>query len=233
MIAAARKRSVAIVEAQGRPHEQELTEGLRVERDGDFGRNGLDIGGAGGPAAGRRPGRRDARRGGIGRHPLGEGEPARGIGVPGEAQGRQTRGRGRPARRLHLRRGQEVGERVEIVADADPSLGAGLQGRRAAPAERIEDDVARPRVACDERVGQGGREAREVRAHRVEGVAPQALLGLPFGLDADGRQVERECQGELRGACTRAAARRSGRHGRGRYLPDPPPIPVGAMGRGA
>ena len=70
-------------------------------------------------------------------------------------------------------------------------------GRRAAPGERVEDDVARPRVAGDEGVGQGRREAREVRAHRVEGVAPQALLVLPLGREGDRRQLERKLEGEL------------------------------------
>ena len=65
-------------------------------------------------------------------------------------------------RRLDLGRGQEVGEGVEVVADADPTLRARLERRRAAAGERIEDDVTGSRVARDERVGQGGREAREV-----------------------------------------------------------------------
>ena len=43
--------------------------------------------------------------------------------------------------------GQEVGQRIEIVADADPPLGACLESGRPASRERIEDDVAAPRVA--------------------------------------------------------------------------------------
>ena len=102
--------------------------------------------------------------------------------------------------RLDLGRRQQVGERVQVVADADPALGAGLEGRRPASGERIEDDVASARVAGDEGVGKGGREAREIRAHRVERVAPQPLLVLPLGRDRQGRQLRGEVEGELSGA---------------------------------
>ena len=65
-------------------------------------------------------------------------------------------------------------------------------------------------------------------------VAPQALLGLPLGRDGDGRQLERQLQGELaRGGRGGRVACRSGRHGRSEILPGPSPIPVGAAGRGA
>ena len=112
---------------------------------------------------------------------VGERQPAPRRGVPAEAKLREPGGGGGRARRLDLGRSQQVGERVEVVADPDPALGAGLQRRRAATRERIEDDVARPRVAGDEGVGEGRREARQVGAHRVEAVAPQALLVLPLG----------------------------------------------------
>ena len=36
-----------------------------------------------------------------------------------------------------------MGERIEVVADADPPLGAGLERCRATPRERVEDDIAR------------------------------------------------------------------------------------------
>ena len=101
---------------------------------------------------------------------------------------------------------QQVGERVEVVADPDPALGAGLERRRAAAAERVEDDVAGSRVAGDERMGEGGREARQVRAHRVEPVAPQALLILPLGGDRAARAA--------RSARDRAGRGRAGRAGR-------------------
>ena len=65
-----------------------------------------------------------------------------------------------------------MGERVEVVADADAAFCAGLEGHGPAAGERIEDDVAGPAVASDEGVGEGGRKARQVRAHRVERVAP-------------------------------------------------------------
>jgi len=48
-----------------------------------------------------------------------------------------------------------------------------------------QDDVAAARVAGDEGVGEGRREAREVRAHRVERVAPEPLLVLPLRCDPD------------------------------------------------
>src|SRR6185503_14329612 len=90
--------------------------------------------------------------------------------------------------------------------------------RGAATRERIEHDVARPRVAGDEGVREGGREARQVRAHRVERVAPQALLRLPVGFEGDRREFERQLEGELargrRGRGTRARSVRSGRHRR-------------------
>src|SRR5918995_603094 len=53
-------------------------------------------------------------------------------------------------------------------------------GTRAAGAERVQDDVAQTRVAGDERVGERRRKAGEVRAHRVQAVAPQARLHLPL-----------------------------------------------------
>src|SRR4029079_10565007 len=51
--------------------------------------------------------------------------------------------------------------------------------------------------AGDERVGEGGREAREVRAHRVEAVAPQPRLELPVRLDRDRREGTGQLEGEL------------------------------------
>ena len=56
------------------------------------------------------------------------------------ASRRARLGRGR---RLELGGGQHVGERVEVVADADPALGRRLDGRGAAAGERVEHDVAR------------------------------------------------------------------------------------------
>ena len=111
---------------------------------------------------------------------------------PGEAEGREPGRRGSAGRRLDLGGGQQVGERIQVVADADPALGAGLERRRPAAAERVEHDVAGPAVAGDEGVGQRRREAREVRAHRVEGVAPEALLLLPLRRDVEARQRRAE-----------------------------------------
>ena len=142
-------------------------------------------------------------------------EPRLGFGVPGEAELGEPGHGGGPGRRSDLGRGQQVGERVEVVADADPALRARLERGGAATRERIEDHVTGPRIAGDEGVGEGGREAREVRAHRVERVAPQALLGLPLGFQRDRRQFERELEGELaRGGRARWRSVRSGRHRR-------------------
>ena len=96
-----------------------------------------------------------------------------------------------------------MGQRIEVVPDTDAALGGRLDGRRAAAGERIEHDVAGPAVAGDERVHERGREAREVRAHGVEAVAPQARLVLPLGLDGQGGQGTRQLEGELTGGHSR------------------------------
>ena len=136
-------------------------------------------------------------------------QPA-GVGGPGEAErgepGAGLGGRGG----LELGGGQDVGERVEVVADADTALRGRLDGRRAAAAERVQDHVAGTAVAGDEPVGEGRREAREVRAHRVEAVAPQPWLRLPLGLDPEGGQRAGQLEGELAG---RDGSRRDGRSG--------------------
>ena len=150
---------------------------------------------------------RPARRGiGLDRRAL---RQPRGRGCrPGEAKPRQARpGLGR-RRRLDLGRGQEVGKGVEVVADTDPTLGARLERDRATSGERIEHDVAGPAVAGDEGVGERRREARQVRAHRMERVTPQPLLRLPFGLDPEARQVGRQLEIELTGCEARGPARR-------------------------
>ena len=126
-------------------------------------------------------------------------EPAGGVAVPGESQRREPGPGLGGRRRLELGCRQNLRERVEVVADPDPALGDRLEGRRAAAAERVEHHVAGAGVAGDERVREGRREAREVRAHRVEAVAPQAWLRLPVRLDRQGRQGARQLEGELAG----------------------------------
>ncbi len=176
-----------------------------------------------------------------------EREPEPGVGLAGPAQPE----RGQPGPRLGLRgrldlgRGQQVGERVEIVADADPALRTGLERGRPTAAERVEDDVPGPRVAGDEGVGQGGREARQVRAHRVEPVAPQPLLILPFGRDRQRRELVRSDVPAGRGRAAprrargsrqakRSASSRHERAGKGGPGPsDPCADPGGTTGRGA
>ncbi len=216
-----------VVEPKGRPDEQQLAEGPWVEREGDLDR---DVFGAVGRCRAGAGGRHERVRG-VRRHPdaLAEGQPAGRIRVPGQPELGETRGRLGACRRLDLRRGQQMGERIEVVADPDAALGAGLEGRRAAPGERVEDDVARPRVASDEGVGERRREAREVRAHRVEGVAPQPLLVLPLGGERERRQLGRQLEGEL----TRGDVRRTCRHRRSRTSLSLLRIPAEAMGRGA
>ena len=136
--------------------------------------------------AGRRRRRRDRRaRSSRSRSPPSPPE-RRG---PGPGLGR---GRG-----VDLGRGQHVGERVEVVADADPALGDRLERDGAPAAERVEHDVARSRPAGDEGVAERRREAREVRAHRVEAVAPEPLLVLPLRGDRQLGQAERQLEGEL------------------------------------
>ena len=80
----------------------------------------------------------------------------------------------------------------------------------------------RRRIAGDEGVGEGRREAREVRAHRVERVAPQPLLVLPLGRDPDRRQLGGQLPARARGpAGTRVGSGRRhrllAREGRGAY----------------
>ena len=151
MIAAARKRRFG---PRGRGWSARTGAGpaFRMERQRDLHGNGLA------PGRSTRPSRLGGRAGfaGVGDDPGGESQPARLAGVPGEAELCEP-GRG-------LRRGsaggpwprQEVRKRVQIVADADAALRAGLEGGGAAPRERIEHDVAGPRIPRDERVGQGG-----------------------------------------------------------------------------
>ena len=92
-----------------------------------------------------------------------------------------------------------MSHRIEVVADADAALGTGLERRRPASAEGIEDDITGPAVARDEGMRQRCREHREVAAHGVEGVAPEALLHLPLGLDVEPRQRRQEAGIELAG----------------------------------
>jgi hypothetical protein len=140
-----------------------------------------------------------AARGGIGLDRGGEATPVCRSGAVGEPQRRDPGPRLGGGGGLELCGGQKVGERVEVVADPDATLRRGLHGGGAAPRERVEDDVAGPAVAGDERVSEGRREAREVRAHRMERVAPEPALRLPFGLDRDPRQLDRKVERELLG----------------------------------
>ncbi len=218
----------AVVELEGRPDEQQLRQRVRVEGEGHLGRDQL-VGRA--PVVRACP--RNPRAGRVRHDPLGDREPIGRLGIPGESELGQA-GRGRAARRrLELGRGQQVGERVQVIADADASLRAGLERGSAAAGERVENDIAGSRIARDEGMREGGRKARQVRAHRVERVAPQALLRLPFGLDGHRRQIERQLKGELGGGCSaRATPSRSDRHGLVVTSMARRRSPIGAMGRG-
>ena len=116
----------AVVEAQVRAHEQELRERARRERDGDLVRDRLRprvraVARAGGGHAGGRVAR-------VRLHCVGEGEPGGRVRVPREAEGGEA-GAGLGGRAgLELGRRQDVGERVEVVADADPALRAACRG---------------------------------------------------------------------------------------------------------
>ena len=236
MIAAARNRSVRSSSRSIDADVQQLGERPGVERERDLDRDGFVAGGRAAARAGARD-HRDLRRLVSAATRAPSASHSAGDGVPAQAELGEARDGLGPGRRLDLGRGQQVGEGVEVVADADPALGARLERRRAAAGERIEDDVAGPRVARDERVGQGGREAREVRAHRVERVAPQPLLVLPLGRQGHRRQFERQLQGELaRGqTATRAAESSAGEVPTWALLvlACHAPNQVGAMGRGA
>jgi hypothetical protein len=198
-----------------------------MEGERDFRRHELGRRGRGRSGAGRR----DQCRPGIGRHTRREGRPVGRVDMPAQPELGEARRRRRPRRRFDLGRRQQVSERIQVVPDADAPFGARLERCRAAAREWIEDDVTRPRIAGDEGVRKRGWEAREVRAHRMEGVAPQPLLSLPFGLDRDRRQRDRQVQGQLLRGGGRSRASRSGRHGRIGPLTHAP-IPAGAMGRG-
>ena len=182
-------------EPEGRTQEQQLAERARVERDRHLVGHGLrtavrrTAAACGRDERGRMPGPRN--------HALAERDPGRRLRAPGQPQGGQAGPRLGRARRLQLGGGEQVRERVEIVTDADPALRRRLERRGATPGERVEHDVARPAVAGDERVGEGRREAREVRAHRMEAVAPQPWLRLPLGLDAEGGQRAGQLEREL------------------------------------
>ena len=131
--------------------------------------------------------------------PLGKRQPAGRIGIPGEPERREPcAGLGR-RRGIHLRRREQMGERVEVVANADPTLGTRLERGRAPTGEGVEDHVTGSRVAGDERVRESSRKAREIGAHRVEAVAPQPLLGLPFRRNRQLGEPEREFEGQLTG----------------------------------
>ena len=208
-----------IVETQPGSDEQELAQRSWMEGERDLDWDGFTAAVRSGPGTGDRHERCGRRR--VGGDALAEGEPILRFGIPAESKPRQPGRRLRARRRLDLGRRQQVGERIQVVADADPALGACLEGRRPAAGERIQDDVTGPRIPGDEGVRQRGRKAGQIRAHRVEGVAPQALLVLPLGRDREWRQLERQLEGEL----AVGGSRRGSRHWAIRDLMHPRPDP--------
>ena len=186
-----------------RPDEQQLAERPRVERERDLDRDGL-VASRRPAAASRPPGPSDAGCAGSRDDALARAasQPAD-VGVPARAGARRAGcapRRGVAGSTLAAVSRWANGLR-SLPTPIRPSAHA-WSGRRAAAGERVEDDVAGPRVAGDERVGEGRREAREVRAHRVEAVAPQPLLVLPLGRECQRRELERELEGELAGRQT-------------------------------
>src|SRR6185503_16445429 len=155
-----------------------------------------------------------------------ERQPVGRRGKPAETESSEPGRRLGAVRRLDLRGRQQVSERIEVVADADATLGARLEGGRPTSAERVEDDVPAPAVAPDEGMGEGRWEARQVGAHRMERRAPQTLLVLPLRGDPDvgerGRRGGFEREGELGRGRGPAVDRHPGRWlltvtGRGAY----------------
>ncbi len=116
--------------------------------------------------------------------------------------------------RVDLGRGQQVGHRVEVDADADATLRTGLQSGRAPTAERIEYDIPRAAVSGDKGVRERRGEHRQIAAHRVKGMAPQPLLVLPVGLDCQAGQLGSRGRRKADLELARSRAR-SDRHGRG------------------
>ncbi len=203
-----------VVEVETRAREEDLGQRPRVEREGDLRGDGLAaLTGAVGRTCGRNEPRQ--RRGRPSDHAGRQVQPAGRLERPVDPKARQPCLQLADRRWPDLGSRQDVGQRVEVVAHADASLRARLEGRRAAPAERVQDDVARPRVARDERVGEGRREAGQVRAHRVVGVAPQSRLALPVGLERQlGERGERQAELARNGtSSTRGTVEASGRAG--------------------
>ena len=124
--AAAEESVRPILEAKRRPDVQQLAERPRMEGQGDLDRHRFDA--IGGRAT--RPGDGHRRfRSAMGRdHAFAEGEPAGRFGVPAQPQRGKPGHRLGAGRRLDLGRGQQVGERVEVVADPDPTFAHAWSG---------------------------------------------------------------------------------------------------------
>ena len=168
-----------------RADEQELRQRARVEREGDLVGDGLGARVRTVAAAGGRDERRRVAGCGVTTRSARASQAAASAAQARRRAARRVRASAGVAG-LELGGGQDVGERVEVVADADAALGGRLErapcrGRRTGRGRRRRAAVAR-----DEGVGERRREAREVRAHRVEAVAPEAGLVLPLGLDGEG-----------------------------------------------
>ena len=148
------------------PEEQDLGERAHVKSGRDLRRQRLQPA-AGALDQGPRPGARNLR-------PVGR------LQRPVKPQVREASLRLEPRWRVHLCRGQEGREGIEVVPAADPALGTRLQRNGSASAEGVEHGVARPRVARDEGVGKARGKRPQVAAHGMKGVPPEARLRLPF-----------------------------------------------------
>ena len=205
----------SVGEVQAAADEQELSQRARVIRERHFERDQLaaSVDRSSRPSAGDG----DAGHGhGVAaapaaRAPIREG-PARRVGeagtkrLPGVSLERPVDPAPRQAGRclagrgwIDFRGGEHVGERIEVVANAQAPLDTGLEGHRSSTRERVEDHVPGARVPLDEGVGERRREAGEIGAHRVEGMAPQAVAILPVGLDREPGKIPDEVQAQLGG----------------------------------
>jgi hypothetical protein len=206
----------AIVGVQAGPQVEQLGERSRVEGERDLGRyrrvrpdrEGAGVivrstrrprarTGGGGDRSTARPRGHDVGRAWVRHYGFGEGVPLGCRGGPGQTERSDASLDVRFRGRVDLGRGQDLGERVEVVAGADSALGARLKRCSPAAAERVQHHVARAGVSGDEGMNQAGREARKVRAHGMEAVAPETLLILPFRRDGQMGQLAREFKGEL------------------------------------
>ena len=194
--------------------EEELGQRPGMERQGHLGRKRRR-----GGASTRRGHRRPAAAG-CGEGCVGQVLPGRPLVKEAQVELAQAGADVGPGRRIDLRRGEQGGHGIEVDPHSQPALRAGLERRGAAAAEGVKDDVAGSRVAGDEGMGKPRGEHREIAAHGVERVAPEALLELPLGLQGERRERDRfgdEAKRRLAKARSSRSYRRDGGRGARRW----------------